>query len=221
LSQRALCLPVDGRVDAETVRTIAELFARQGARACSGQQRDLDATGNQLVTEEQYFTTIGLKSGSLVSCICGASAALGSHDPVEINAFSQAGFNLGMVLQILNDVAGILNTPNQRNDLAAWKSTLPLIFALEMGDPLVRAELQTMLASLSTGPLTQTQIERAREIVERTGGLHYARVVSEIYWDRMLNALHEMPQGRAGPLLRFVTSLRSESEGGAHGVGVE
>jgi len=210
LSQQALCRLGDCQIDASTVRALVEMFACHGARACAGQQRDLDAVGRRATGEEDYLAMIGMKAGALVSCICRAAATLGSRDPTQIDTFAEAGFNLGMTLQILNDVAGITETADKRNDLQVWKWTLPLIFAFDAVGPSIRCELETVLGSCGDAPLPDIQVGRVRQILERCGALHYARLVADIYWDRMRTGLDQVSGEQAQPMIDLVTSLYPE-----------
>ncbi len=211
LSQQALCRLGDAQIDASTVRAVVEMFACHGARACAGQQRDLDAVGRRATGEEDYLAMIGMKAGALVSCICRAAATLGSRDPAQIDTFAEAGFNLGMTLQIVNDVSGITQTAGKRNDLHVWKWTLPLIFAFDAAAPAIRCELEEVLGSYGDGPLPDFQVGRVRQLLERCGALHYAHVVADIYWDRMRSALDQVPREKAQAMIDLVTSLRPEA----------
>lgn len=66
----------------------------------SGQHRDLV---NPRITLEQWWQIAEAKSGSFFSLACRSGAQLAVDDPVKIKGYSDYGFHLGIMLQILDD----------------------------------------------------------------------------------------------------------------------
>ncbi len=169
---------------------LSGLFAAAGVRACVGQQRDLDATCGAAIDEDAYLATVALKvalkSASLVECACRAGALLAGATPDVVDAYAAFGLNLGMVLQLHNDIAG---ASLEGSDLRAGKLTLPLIFALESGPAPLQAELAALMSPNRREDLRPEEIDRVRQLLVAAGGLHYAAVVADLYGEHALSCL--------------------------------
>lgn len=196
LSQLAVgCLARRG-VPAETALEVARVFATAGARACAGQQRDLDQKDGRAVDEATYLATIGDESGALVEGACRAGALLGTDDRAVIEACARFGFNLGVALQIQNDLAAVSSEWAARNDLRTGKRTLPVIFALERAPAPIRTELIRIFAPGRREDLTPEDVRRARVLLAASGGLLYASVVADVYRERALACLDGLDRAR-------------------------
>jgi geranylgeranyl pyrophosphate synthase len=67
----------------------------------SGQHRDINYPQLSL---EQWWQVAEAKSGSFFSLACRSGAQFGTQEPEKINAYSDYGFHLGMMLQIRDDI---------------------------------------------------------------------------------------------------------------------
>jgi len=208
LSQLALGRLVQRGVSGETVAAIVRLFGGAGARACAGQQRDLDAARGAEIDEDTYLATSALKSASLVECACRAGAILGRGTPEAVDASAQFGVNVGMALQINNDVAGASSESADRNDLRTGKRTLPMIFALEHAPASSRADLGAILLSGRQEDLCPAEIDRVRQFLAATGALQYAVVVADLYWEHAMSCLDRAGCGPDSAPRRLVAQMR-------------
>lgn len=196
LSQLAISQIAGQGAPAETALEVARVFAAAGARACGGQQRDLDQMDGRVVDEATYLATIGDKAGALVEGACRAGALLGTDDRAVIEACARFGFNFGVALQIQNDLAAVSSEWAERNDLRVGKRTLPLIFALECAPAPIRTELLRIIAPRRRGEVVEEDIERARVLLAACGGLLYASVVADVYRERALTCLDGLDRVR-------------------------
>lgn len=204
LSQLALSRLTHCGVSCTTVAAVAEGFAAAGARACSGQQHDIDAACE--TDEATYLATIALKSGALVECACRAGALLGDTTPAAVESYAQFGLNAGIAMQIHNDIVGVLSESTNRGDLGSRKWTLPIIFARECAPEPWRGELQDILRS-SQRPGAE-EIDRLRHLLVTTGSLQYAAVVADLYWERALSCLMNAGCDAHSALLNLVIELQ-------------
>jgi geranylgeranyl pyrophosphate synthase len=67
----------------------------------SGQHRDLIIPQMDL---NQWWQVAEAKSGAFFSLACRAGAQLGAGDPLKVKAYSDYGFHLGLMLQIVDDL---------------------------------------------------------------------------------------------------------------------
>jgi len=208
LTQRALGRLLEQDIPIATVAEIAQLFAAAGVQACSGQQRDLDESVGSEGDEAAYLVTIALKSGALVECACRAGALLGVAAPTAVAAYAQCGLNMGMALQIANDIAGASWDSADRSDLRVGKRTLPLLFALECAPQVLRADLGALVRPERREDLTPEESAWVRHHLAATGALHYASTVADLYWEQALSCLESAGCGAESPLRILVTDLQ-------------
>lgn len=176
--------------------SLIEDFNRTALRMCSGQHADLtEESGFSL---ERYFQIVGAKSGEFFSLACRAGALLGTD---EVAPYSDFGYNLGVLIQICDDLEGIWN-PKGRSDLAAGKRTLPIIYALTAAPPNVRERLERLLVKATSEPKAE---EEATRIITELGAPHYLLVEAQIRRQRAEAALRST--GRPSPACRQLMAL--------------
>jgi len=79
-------------------------------RMTSGQHLDLTIPQINL---DQWWHIAEAKSGAFFSLACRSGAQLGTSDPLKVKSFSEYGFHVGLMLQILDDLEDfqmLLNT---------------------------------------------------------------------------------------------------------------
>jgi geranylgeranyl diphosphate synthase, type I len=212
-SQLALVRLSDRGVPDETVVELVRSFASAGAKACSGQQRDFDQGPTSDVDESQYLARITEKSASLARWACRSGAMLGTDALLAVEPLSEFGLNLGIALQIGNDLAALTSDGEDRADLRTGKRTLPIIFALDHASEPDRVELAAFLSTSDLTVLPAKRLDRAMEIVAASGALLYTAVVADVYWEHALSCLERVDRDRAGPLLDLLSRMRSSRRG--------
>lgn len=177
---------------AETVSAISQTFASAGARACGGQQQDLEHATSRRADEEQYFEMIARKTGALLEGICRAAALLTQGDPDSacVSTYAEFGLNLGISMQIANDIAAVSSESEERADLRAAKPTLPILFLHESG--IMRD--------------TEEDRERPPELLKESGAIEYALTIADVYRERAANCLMQADCPRDSPLFALVTA---------------
>jgi competence protein ComQ len=165
--------------------------------ACAGQHLDLTLT---LVSEETYLQVIGMKSASQVECACHIGALLANANQELVDIFATFGHNLGMASQIANDIRGVTHA----NDIMKHKITLPVIYALTQADGEAHNQLESTFVKQS-GPIPDsTQI---KELLFRTGAIHYAMIKMALYKQRALDFLFEA-EGAGASVERLKSFLK-------------
>lgn len=153
--------------------------------ACAGQHLDLSLTSEMGVSEDLYLRVAGMKSASTAECACYIGALLANANNGLVDVFGRFGHNLGMASQIANDIQGI----TLGNDIVKGKITLPMIYALAQADQETRNQLKRAFSKQSEATPDPTQ--KIRELLFRTGAIHYAATKMEFYKQRALDNLSE------------------------------
>jgi geranylgeranyl pyrophosphate synthase len=177
---------VDSRVTVRVMDVVNSLYTN----ACAGQHLDLSLTSESAPSEDMYLQVTEMKSASQVECACHIGAVLATANQELIDRFAAFGRDLGMAAQIANDIQGT----TRGGDLVRRKITLPLIYALAQTDGDVRSQLE-LTFSRRSGP--QTDPTEAKDLLFRTGAVHYATVKMEFYKQRALDILAEAEQAGA------------------------
>lgn len=198
LNQRALARLIDLGHDPSLTVAMERIYAQAGSLACCGQQQDLDGGA---CDEDGYLGMVARKTGSLTQGICRAAATLVTDDGLAIERYADLGLNLGIAMQIANDVAAIA-TERDRNDLVRCKQELSLLFALATVPGEHREWLEVLLRQARGRQGDNPDIDRLRSVLEATGAFHYALLVADVYWERALAGLD------SGPLRGLVETMR-------------
>jgi octaprenyl-diphosphate synthase len=107
---------------------------------------------------------------------------LATKNQEMIDTFTTFGYNLGMAAQITNDIQGIMCG----SDITKHRITLPVIFALSQTDSEVCKQLETVFGSQSK---SVTEISQIRDLLFRSGAIHYATIRMELFKQKALDVL--------------------------------
>ncbi len=198
LYQRSLAGLIDQGHGQSSVVAVQRIYADAGNTACGGQQQDLNGSSQD---EAAYLQMVTRKTGSLTEGICRAAATLATDQQNAIDRYAQVGLNLGIAMQIANDVAAIA-TERDRNDLIRGKHELSLLFALATAPAQHREWLETLLRRTRSEEGDASDVDRLRSVLQGTGAFHYALLVADVYWERAVVGL------RPGPLRELVELAR-------------
>lgn len=181
---------------ADTTNTIAEGEVLQLARA-----------GQVTTTEAQYLDIITRKTAILFAAGCYGAATLSAVDQPVRQALHAFGLNLGIAFQMIDDVLDYEGDPatmgkNVGDDLTEGKATLPLIHTMREGSPAEQAVVRDSIAGK-----TAQRIDEVLAAVRRCGSLDYARAEAQLYHDRALAQLQQLPASSARDSLERITHL--------------
>lgn len=177
-----------------------------------GELRQLKTAKLFNMTEERYFQIISEKTASLISacCECGASAA--TDDKEIAAAMRQIGMNIGIAFQIKDDLFDYglddVGKP-KRNDIQERKVTLPLIKAFDNAS---FTETLTIRRLMKKRKKTDKDVNRIVEFVHDKNGLENAKKSMDVFAEKALNQLHELPVERGlkdfENLVTFITNRK-------------
>ena len=200
LAERAITR-LEGRgVEDSVIVRVIDMVNSFYTTACAGQHLDLSLTSKAAISEDIYFTVIGMKSASTVECACHVGALLANANQESVDIFAAFGHNLGMASQIANDIQGI----TRGSDIMKHKITLPIIYALTQADGEAHNQLESTFVKQS-GPIPDSM--QIKELLFRTGAIHYAMVKIELYKQRALDFLSEA-EGAGASVERLKSFLK-------------
>jgi len=117
-------------------------------RMCQGQHFDLVT---KRPTLQQYWETVGAKSGTFFSIASRSGASLATRDDSRIESFSRFGYHLGILIQMLDDLEDLdsNNLIGLISNRAQVYSTLPFVYAMEVSDQDERQQINSYIDSES------------------------------------------------------------------------
>jgi octaprenyl-diphosphate synthase len=190
-----------------------EILGDAANRMTVGEMRQLMAHDALDADEEDYELLCECKTASLMAAACELGALVGRP---ELRAPLKAyGYELGMAFQVTDDLldytasSRVIGKPSGQ-DLREHKVTLPLIAALPALDAEERARVDGLFADPEPG---DELVAEVIGIVDRRGGLDYARDRARFWAERAAGRLEDLPGGPAtealGQAVDFVVTRRS------------
>lgn len=134
LAQRLLA-----QLDHPRAAQLSSCLADGVLAACTGEDFDILFEEVANVSEQQALTMTERKAGSLVAMACQLGALVTTDDPNLVARLASFGRTIGIVVQLLNDLAAIdPSAPECGSDLRRRKKTLPIAYALRSGGRVAR-----------------------------------------------------------------------------------
>ena len=171
LACRALGGLLGHNVTYERVVQTSNSLTRSSLAMMEGQYLDLEFESRLDVTTDEYMGMISRKTGALMSCAMEVGAIVGSGDSGMISAFAKAGWHLGNLFQIRDDVLGIWGEAETTgkptgSDILRKKKTFPVVHAFEKGEGDAAATVRRVYQKKS---LSQRDVEEVLEALEAAG----------------------------------------------------
>ncbi|RKF80990.1 putative hexaprenyl pyrophosphate synthase, mitochondrial [Golovinomyces cichoracearum] len=180
---------------------VTELLATVIANLVEGEFMQLKNTArdekNPVWTKETisyYLKKTYLKTASLISKSCRATALLGGACSETVNAAYDYGKNLGLAFQLVDDMLDYTTSEKELGkpagaDLRLGLATAPLIFAWQHNEE---------LGSLVGRKFSEDgDVSRARHLVLQSDGLDQTRALAEQYAQQAIESIRLFPESDA------------------------
>lgn len=179
---------------------VIELLSTTIANLVEGEFMQLKNTAVDNTTEanrasfEYYIHKTYLKTASLMSKSCRAAAVLSGVQDHVVEASYMYGRNLGLCFQIVDDMLDYTVSESQLGkpagaDLQLGLATAPVLYAWEQFP-----ELGSMIRRKFSEP---GDVEKAREYVQKAGGVEKTRQLAISYANKALKELEVLPDSDA------------------------
>lgn len=145
-------------------------------------------------TVSYYLQKTYLKTASLISKSCRASALLGNADAATVEAAYSYGRNLGLAFQLVDDMLDYTRSEKDLGkpagaDLELGLATAPLLFAWKQN-----SELGALVGRKFE---REGDVQRARDLVLQSDGIEQTRALAQDYSDKAIAALNSFPSSEA------------------------
>jgi len=198
LFARAFELVPETRLPGEDALRLTQVLANSVRLLAEGQQMDMEFERARDISARDYMRMIELKTAVLYSAAAKGGAIVGGATKKQEDALFEYGRLMGLGFQIWDDVLDLRSDQQTfgkpvLNDIRNGKKTLIVISALE---DLRGQQRRDLLRALGNRRATQSQLVRARDLLEEVGAVdHAVRVANQLVEDAKarLSALRPSP----------------------------
>ena len=200
------------RVD--TVLKAMQLLDQSSLSLCEGQHMDLDFQERLDPSIDFYERMAERKSGALVGCAMGLGALVATGDEPVVTALHNCGRQIGIAWQMaqdIRDLAGSFGQDGPSDSLLNKKKLLPIVHALESGEPALKRELGAMYFKRILDP---EDVHRMVEILEEAHAMEFSRKLLASHCERAVDALSGAPISSVGraTLERLLREMTDEAQ---------
>ncbi len=179
---RAFEIAIESDIEDARAIMLVEILARAVRLLAEGQQMDMDFENMDSVSSDEYLKMIERKTAVLYSAAAQGGAIAGGGTEAHQEALFEYGRLIGLGFQIMDDVLDLISTQEAfgkpvLNDIRNGKKTLIVVHALEN---LKGSQRDEFLAVLGKKDATESELVRAKEILEGIGAIdHASRIANE------------------------------------------
>ena len=172
---------------------IMSLLTEVANQIAHGEIIQLSNVHNDRLSFEDYYTIIRAKTSLLFAASTAIGAMIAEADEAVVQGLYQYGLHLGNAFQLIDDALDYCSDTqtigkNVGDDLAEGKVTLPLLYALQQGNPTQQEQIRT---AISQGGLDN--LSSILETINETDAISYTKNKARTEIDLALNALAVLP----------------------------
>nr|VFK54388.1 MAG: octaprenyl-diphosphate synthase [Candidatus Kentron sp. TUN]VFK55283.1 MAG: octaprenyl-diphosphate synthase [Candidatus Kentron sp. TUN]VFK56650.1 MAG: octaprenyl-diphosphate synthase [Candidatus Kentron sp. TUN] len=175
---------------------IMQIFADTTNVIAEGEVMQLLNCNDPETTEERYLQVIRAKTAKLFEAAAQMGAVIHERPPEEQQAMAAFGLHMGTAYQLIDDVLDYRGEideigKNVGDDLAEGKPTLPLIYAIRVGEQYQASAIRAAVREGQRG-----EIQNIIRTVESTGAIAYTAAAARKEADLALEALKVISNSR-------------------------
>ena len=192
LARAAIMRLSEKRLDPDLILKAVKALDEACLSFCEGQYMDLTFQDQLLVTEGDYLSMIGKKSGSLPACGGSLGAICAGANETYIYQMAIFGQNLGMASQLIQDMHELWGPKGNGmtpSNIIQKKKSLPLFYAFENSSIAIKRELGNIYMKRVLEPEDST---RVIEILNQSGAKDYSEDRAKILISECLNCLQTL-----------------------------
>jgi len=162
---------------------------------CEGQTLDMSFERREIISEDEYFQMIRLKTAALFETSAKCGGIVGGAKKSQVEHLGKFGQYAGVAFQLIDDVLGL--TADERvlgkpvgSDIREGKRTLIIVHALQHASEDQREKILETLGNKSA-PLEQ--IRQTTDLINSLGSISYAERRAREYVEKSRMALAVFP----------------------------
>jgi len=194
------------KLSGERAVELLNAISRASFEICQGQALDMLFEGRKDITEAEYLSMIGSKTGALTEASTRVGALLGDGKPEQVKALAEYGRLIGMAFQIRDDLLGVVGERKKfgkpiGSDIREGKRTLVIVRALKAAP---KEDRKKLLRVHGNRKASEADLRRAIEVLKRSGAVDYAEGKAHEFVAQAKSKLNKLPDSEAK---RFLLEL--------------
>jgi geranylgeranyl diphosphate synthase type II len=179
---------------------LVKLFSQTALEVCEGQQWDIDFEQRDNVTLPEYLKMIEYKTAVLVAAALKMGAIIAKTSEQNAQLLYNFGLYLGIAFQLQDDYLDAFGDPatfgkQVGGDIIENKKTYLYLKAMEFAEPNDKIQLTQLFSIQPTE--TADKVETVKQLFERTGASKATQNAIEMYTQKALQLVEELPVDRA------------------------
>ncbi len=189
---------------------IMEILANATNTIAEGEVMQLMNVNEPDTTEKQYLDVIYCKTAKLFEAGCQLGALVAQQDDQQLFNMAEYGKYLGTAFQLIDDVIDYTQSANETgknigDDLAEGKPTLPLIHAMQHGQP---EQVKIIREAIEQGG--RDRMDEIQQIIESTGSIAYTAELARSEAVKARKAIADLPESIYKSALYALTDIAVE-----------
>ncbi|MGP4065227.1 heptaprenyl diphosphate synthase component II [Oceanobacillus sp. M65] len=177
---------------------VHQLLSRTIVEVCVGEIEQIKDKYNWDQGLRDYLRRIKRKTALLIATSCQLGALVSDLTEAQANNLYKYGYYIGMSYQIIDDILDFTSTEKELgkpsgSDLLQGNITLPVLYAMK--DKKFASVLKSAIQANDT--LDEEQLGKILYALKNTDAIEQSYQLSELYLQKALKALEELPEGRA------------------------
>lgn len=186
-----------------------EVLSNTMVELCIGEIIQIEDKGFVDQTVRDYLRRIKRKTAILISASCELGAISSGADEKTIKHLKRFGYYVGMSFQIIDDILDFTSTEEELGkpaggDLLQGNITLPVIYSKT--DPAV----YPLLKRVFDGDIEEKDMELLLKEIRQSEGIKRAKQVSNMYLQKALHEVKQLPSNSAKKSLQNVALFMSK-----------
>ncbi|WP_042223589.1 heptaprenyl diphosphate synthase component II [Oceanobacillus manasiensis] len=185
--------------------SVHQLLSRTIVEVCVGEIEQIKDKYNWEQGLRDYLRRIKRKTALLIATSCQLGAIVSGLSRAEANNLYKYGYYIGMSYQIIDDILDFTSNEKELgkpsgSDLLQGNITLPVLYAMKN-----EAFYNTInTAKHSKGAIHKEQIGEIISALKNTDAIEQSYRLSELYLQKALRSLENLPEGRAKHTLQEI-----------------
>ncbi|MFD1171705.1 heptaprenyl diphosphate synthase component II [Oceanobacillus picturae] len=177
---------------------VHQLLSRTIVEVCVGEIEQIKDKYNWDQGLRDYLRRIKRKTALLIATSCQLGALVSDLTEAQANNLYKYGYYIGMSYQIIDDILDFTSTEKELgkpsgSDLLQGNITLPVLYAMK--DEKFASVLKSAIQANDT--LDEEQLGTILYALKNTDAIEQSYQLSELYLQKALKALEELPEVRA------------------------
>ncbi len=177
---------------------VHQLLSRTIVEVCVGEIEQIKDKYNWDQGLRDYLRRIKRKTALLIATSCQLGALVSDLTEAQANNLYKYGYYIGMSYQIIDDILDFTSTEKELgkpsgSDLLQGNITLPVLYAMK--NKKFASVLKSAIQANDT--LDEEQLGTILYALKNTDAIEQSYQLSELYLQKALKALEELPEGRA------------------------